>query len=405
MFNFIKKFLTFFFSGLILAISFLVLFDAYRGGILFQKIKQNIADAPAEKIAPITFENPQVRRYVWNYDGNDYSISVTLFATAYEYYRKQPKVYHYDPDNLPENWENDYFGMFLKVADGDNTFAELAAQIKNEGLKKKLSEDQIAELALAFAQAIPYDDHRASVVLSAAQDSNEEDHLPKYPYETLYDLKGICSDKSFLTAILLRELGYGVSLFEYPDAKHMAVGVQCPLAYSTENTGFCYAETTTPGHRIGIVPRLDASGGKAIKREEISYFEESKNGSLDGVLLENVRVYQNLPGKSYQEIINISRLQQELARLEKYFPGKSGELKNLKAEIDLIEQELKDLKKKMDRLEDDEKYEKYNDLVPRYNNLVEKYKKKVKNYNAQIAEYNKNVATYNKLIKEYSIID
>ena len=51
----------------------------------------------------------------------------------------------------------------------------------------------------------------------------------KYPYEILYENKGVCSDKSRLLACLLKELGFGCVLFVYNSENHEAVGIKCPI--------------------------------------------------------------------------------------------------------------------------------------------------------------------------------
>ena len=66
----------------------------------------------------------------------------------------------------------------------------------------------------------------------------------RYPYEVLWDLKGVCEEKSELMAFLLKEFGYGVVLFYYPVENHEAVGIKCPLEHSLNGTGYCFIEST-----------------------------------------------------------------------------------------------------------------------------------------------------------------
>ncbi len=64
--------------------------------------------------------------------------------------------------------------------------------------------------------------------------------------ETLHDKQGDCEDKAILTAALLENLGYNVSLLRLP--QHMAVGVHLnetiPL-YSYYIDEYYFLETTT----------------------------------------------------------------------------------------------------------------------------------------------------------------
>jgi hypothetical protein len=66
------------------------------------------------------------------------------------------------------------------------------------------------------------------------------------PYQVLYENKGVCSEKSILLAYLLRNLGYGVGLFEFSKENHMAIGIKCPGQYDFKNSGYAFIETATP---------------------------------------------------------------------------------------------------------------------------------------------------------------
>lgn len=342
--------------------------------------------------------------FTWKYNSVAYSVSPDLYQSVHAFYQNRPKVFKYHSENLPAGWKEQYFGMFLAPAENDKVFLEIAGSIREQGQKNKLTDDQIVELALAFVQSIPYDDERAKIILDASRENKNNDALPKYPYETVYEKKGVCSDKSFLAAILIRELGYGATLFEYSDANHMAIGIECPIEYSTDNTGYCYAETTAPGHRIGIIPQLD-NMSKAVPRKELSYFSaESENGP-EGKPLVNPAIYQKTSGKIYQTVISTYKIQKELSRLDGVLAGMRSQLKTMRKNLVSIEEQIKDLDDKMDDHKRDKKYDEYNDSIPKYNSLVKDYKKKVKDYNAKVGEYNDTVNYYNKLIKEFSITE
>jgi hypothetical protein len=62
----------------------------------------------------------------------------------------------------------------------------------------------------------------------------------------LYQNKGVCREKSLLVTYLLRGLGFGVVLFEFPTQNHMAVGIKCPGEYDFKNSGYAFIESTTP---------------------------------------------------------------------------------------------------------------------------------------------------------------
>jgi hypothetical protein len=68
----------------------------------------------------------------------------------------------------------------------------------------------------------------------------------KYPFEVLFDYKGVCGEKSKLLVFLLQELGYGTAIFDFNAENHWAVGIKCPVKYSYKNSGYCFIESTSP---------------------------------------------------------------------------------------------------------------------------------------------------------------
>jgi hypothetical protein len=102
--------------------------------------------------------------------------------------------------------------------------------------KTDVQDDQ-ARIAISLVQQIPYGYNQ-----SYARGNGNL----RSPYMVLYDNSGICDEKSLLLAYLLNELGYGVALFSFPDQQHTAAGIRSPLAFSSNNTGYAFVETTFP---------------------------------------------------------------------------------------------------------------------------------------------------------------
>jgi hypothetical protein len=98
-----------------------------------------------------------------------------------------------------------------------------------------IKDDQV-RIAISLVQNIPYDYAKSDTVGTDV----------RYPYQVLYENTGICEEKSLLLAYLLRELGYGVVLFEFKTENHMAVGIKSPSQYSYINSGYAFIESTTP---------------------------------------------------------------------------------------------------------------------------------------------------------------
>jgi hypothetical protein len=334
--------------------------------------------------------------YTWKYAGKSYTLTETLYESAYAFYTAQPKIYTYVGEQLPENWEEEYFAMFLHHPAEDTTLFDLAQKIKALGEKNKLSEDGIVELTLAFVQALNYDQVKAQKVLNG-----DKDATPNYPYEVLYTQQGICSDKSLLAYSLIQALDYGAALFVYDKENHMAIGIQCPKNYSNYASGYCYAETTTTGNKIGLVPELDSVNNQATAIKEFSHFSEEESSASAAKTISEVKIMQKKEGKTYTGILQTFKTQQNINALEKTIAQEKISLKKQKKQLTADLETLEDLKKDLDALREKEKFAEYNKLVPKYNDLLTDYQKAVKNYNKQINSYNEQINTYNKLIKSF----
>lgn len=118
---------------------------------------------------------------------------------------------------------------------------------------KSLSDNlhERANIAINLVQEIPYD--------WEAYNSNNIDG--RYPYEVLYDMKGVCMEKADLLAFLLRELDFGVAIFEFD--QHRAVGIKCDNG--NYNSNYCFIEATDY-YPVGQIPP-EYVGGVDIRNE------------------------------------------------------------------------------------------------------------------------------------------
>jgi len=357
--------------------------DFKQGGV--QQIAQ-----PKEEI-PLALSGPVEKTFSWEYAGKKYSLNQTLYTSVYDYYKSQNKEYVYT-GTLPDNWEKDYYAMFLKTNDADKSISEVVSGIQNLGKKNNLTDDQIVDLTLAFVQSIPYDDAKAKNIL--AQAGNE---TMLFPYETLYEQKGVCSDKSFLAYALLRQMGYGTALFIYKQENHMAVAVQCPKNYSTYGSGYCYGETTSVGNKIGIIPIIDTESNKTVNLSNYN-FDQSQQMNLK----ELGQVTINLPseGSEYSGIIQTEKLLDQISQLEKGMESLFPELKSQQIDVNKEVESLNEIKNSLDEYKKDGNIDEYNSSVEKYNNLLATYKKDVKKYNNNVNLYNQDVKKYNTLIEQ-----
>lgn len=351
-----------------------------------------------EELPPLS--GPREQTFIWNHAGARYTVSVPLYDSTYGFYAQQPKTYQYYGD-LKDNWEEDYYKAFLTPAKNDSTITALAASLQKNGKERGLSDDQIIELAVSFVQAIPYDSQKASTILAASSEK------PRFPYEVLYDKAGVCSDKSFLLLSIVRALGYGGALFEYEDALHMAIGIQCPKDISSYGSGYCFTETTSPGHKIGIIAELDPQNNQAVARGEIGRVGgydsagDNLNGGGQTKGLGSPEIFQKTSGATYQGLTETIGSMTRISSLETQIAAAKESLKSLKNQIGVNNEKLDTLGKKMEKLKRDEKYEEYNALVPEYNALVAANKQVVETYNNKVGEVNRAIDDYNQLVKQF----
>ncbi|NTV41583.1 MAG: hypothetical protein HGA61_04925 [Candidatus Moranbacteria bacterium] len=393
--NFLKKFLIVFLELVI--ISGILWFIAEKRGIHNFGQLVPALETRIQQVIPQSFPEPSdpvVKDFSWSYKGSKYELSLTLYQSVYKFYQNEPKTYAYD-GQLPNNWEEEYYGMFLKANENDQTISELVDKLKALGSKHSLNSDQIVELALAFVQAIAYDDAKAGNIL--AKTGNES---MLYPYETLFEKHGVCSDKSLLAVSILKELGYGTAIFTYEKENHMAIGIKCPKSYSTYGSGYCYGETTSIGNKIGIIPQFDIQSKKTAEIAEIADFDQTQRQQASFQDLGQVKIYQASDGKEYAGIIEIKKIESEISQLKTRMKTLLEQISPQKETIANEITELELQKNVLEKLKDDQNFEKYNASVEKYNALLEKYKKDSKAYNENVTLYNRAVARYNVLIKQ-----
>lgn len=381
----------------------LLLFVVNRKGIetpsqilpALQELAQNSASELKNEVPAFPLlENPIQKTFNWEFKGVKYSLTETMHQSVYGFYQAQPKIFSYSGELKP-NWEEEYYGMFLNRPAEDGSILKLANDLQDLGKSRKLSEDQIVDLVLAFVQSITYDDAKAKNIL--AKDGSQ---TMLYPYETLFTQLGVCSDKSLLAIAILREMGYGTAIFAYNDDNHMAIGIECPQNYSTYGSGYCYAETTSVGNKIGIIPSFDAESNKAVDPATLPDLNSAQAENARLGQLGQVTMFQKTSGKQYSGIIQTQKIVAEIETLKKSIETLLPQIQAQKKVITKEEKKLADMKKELDAQYKDGDIEKYNELVKDFNDYLEKYKKDVKKYNNSVALYNKSVARYNELIKQ-----
>ncbi|MBD3299953.1 MAG: hypothetical protein GF347_01230 [Candidatus Moranbacteria bacterium] len=358
-----------------------------------------------EKLKKISVEEQEVPlpkgikrvKFEWEYKGQNYVLEDVLYDNIYSFYQNQPKVFQYT-GSLPQNWENEYYGIFLKSAHNDDSIEDLAVQLETLAQKNNLNENETVEMVVAFVQDIPYDNDKADGILEGLTDIK-----PRYPYEVLYENLGVCSGKSFLLVAILRQLEFGAALLEYSEQNHMAVGIQCPKEYSIDKaSGYCYTETTTFGHKIGIIPQINLDENSAVVEKEKDYIDSETEIIDDNIVKpDKARIFQQTKGKEYTGVIETFKKYEEQEMLENEINELKVELKNTKEELDRMRNQIDELNQRLSEYEENNETKKYNKLVPQYNELLNELKAKVDQYNGLVSNYNQKVEEYNNLRKEF----
>ncbi|OPX70198.1 MAG: hypothetical protein A4E37_00161 [Methanoregulaceae archaeon PtaB.Bin056] len=287
----LKREIQFPFKKVLIAFIFLFLIGIILNAIVADNFKN--ANAAFKMIFPGTtiFSHEYPHEGGYTIRGEVGTLSIAQFNNE--------SLYKYFLDNIPKRYQSQsittYYQQYLNDESQRKAFRNLITEIKS---KTDKIDDQ-ARIAINFVQHIPYDINKANQI-----SSNPNSQYPmRYPYQVLYDKKGICSEKSLLTAFLLQELGYGGALFLFEKENHMAVGIKTSSEFDYQSSGYAFVETTRPtiitysaGDYVGI--------GKLTSKPEII-------AVVDGRSLTNLR-------EEYNDAIEYSELQKMGPTLDSY---------------------------------------------------------------------------------------
>lgn len=328
------------------------------------------------------------KSFTWKYKGKNYSLNLSMTTAKYNEYYNAQKFYKYQ-GTLPANWHNDYYAMFLKPLGNDRVVKDLALGLKKIATDNKLDSDSLIELAAAFVQSIPYDSAKAA----------NNSAKPNYPYETLYNKLGICTDKSLLMVAVLRELGYGAALFDFDKVNHASAAVQCQAGYDTAKTGYCYIETTNY-FPIGITPKSFSATG-VISNKNFSDFKGQFNDLFSIDRLGTLDVFIKTSGNKYNGIVNTVNKVSKMQSLEGVISQEKKDIDSLKKRVTEIKNELDSVYFDMIAKKNSGDINGYNSLVPKYNELSNQHNQIATNYNFKIGEYNSDIARYNYFVSDF----
>ena len=171
------------------------------------------------------------------------------------------KTYYYIIDSTPGyipfkvyTGVNSYIASFGDIYTGDDYNAIIGNEVQRKYVSQLVENirraaknpDDEARIAISLVQHIKYDANALNEIRVNTSKTGQK-YIGRYPYTILdQNWGGICGEKSFLLALLLKELGYGVAIYEFDDIHHMAVGIKVPAQYAYKGTGYALIESTAP---------------------------------------------------------------------------------------------------------------------------------------------------------------
>lgn len=296
-----------------------------------------------------------MQRFDFSRQGKHAHIDLVLDPQLKSKFAFAPRVHSYT-GALSENWKETYFRMFLAHEADQGVLAELQQEIgRNCG---KNSGDEWVATALDFVQSgIDYD-HATAFNIAGSK--------IRYPSETLFDRMGVCADKTILLAAILKDSGYGLAIFNFERANHMALGILVPDQFGNFYSNYALMETTAASP-IGQIPDRYAGGVRLDSKPEIV---KISNGSLQFMAIIGQKRQEaedeKLYGRTYLQMsFDKQVIFREMHVLKQAMDESNNKLKICKGRLDPVQYA------ECQRLTDQHNTNvaKYNDLVNRFNSL------------------------------------
>lgn len=334
-------------------------------------------------------ENPKNIALNCNYKGSELQIEETLYGSVYDFYKSEPKKkkYFYSDDNK----------SFVFNYEEDKTLDQITEKISALGDSKGLNEDQKLDLASCFLQDIPYDEVKAKKILDPNFSKYPVNEIiPRFPYETLYENTGICTDKSYLGAAIYKRLGYGVSLLSFDTERHLSVGVAVPSSYA-QFQEYAIMELTGKGFLVGDLPAIKQSIGLAentitdlpqITNKDLEIANDSKKVTAAS------KVELVATGKAYTRIEERDRLKKEIDNLKIQLDQSRENIQEYQLEIKQAESEVKAAESFYKNNPSRESYATYTSIYNSYQTTYSTANKAISNYNSLVNKYNSLVQKY-----------
>ena len=236
---------------------------------------------------------------------------LAIYEQQTELFPRSVKISASDPNKL--NSYAAFYEMFLNRGDDLIVIHYLFERLKPLGLTE---DEWVVALVDLVQRDIQYDHDKINAVSWDVS----------YPFETLIEKKGVCSDKSLLLGKILYELDYDYCFFIFEEANHMALGIRVPDGLGTfpEAPSYAFVETTTlapigeivddpEGDKLSapLVMYPELRGKKALK----SYPEYVKNIEAEKTQSNGITL-QHLSNAKREIYLRMSSLRQKLDSMD-----------------------------------------------------------------------------------------
>jgi hypothetical protein len=246
--------------------------------------------------------NPKTMHYPYTLRGVSSELTFTVYGSMYDYLASHEDSTVYSSYGQQPSSEEVNRIVTLRYVNESIERGELQ-NLVNTIKQLTPNEDDQARIAISLVQNIPYD-----------WNSFESNNIQsKYPYEVLYSNTGVCEQKSILLACLLRDLGYGCSILEFPN--HAAVGIACPSQYAYYS-GYAFVESTSPTIITDCYENYVSSGKLPSSPSYIIVIQDGKVMSSVSEEYQDCQTYRSLINMG--SVLDESHYAQWQAIVDKY---------------------------------------------------------------------------------------
>jgi len=242
--------------------------------------------------------------------------------------------------------------------------------------------------------------------------NTSSNYLDRYPYQTLYDNKGICTEKAYLASAIIGKMGYGTSLFEFKwkdkEIGHMTLGLKVDKKYGSYNSEYAiYDVTSDPSIYPGAVAySMDEKGRPTIIQSKIETLDSNSGLQVPDFgqsTFAEAKVYIMNEGNPYLKISKIKELENSVIKGLSYLNVLKSNIAKAEANVSSNKASVDTWKLKMQLASDSARqcvgfsaipscYEFYdyykNSMINLYNISVQGYNKALSNQEIQIKNYN-----------------